>query len=106
MQIEAWGPFPEGRNNLFQNQALRSIADKHGRTIAQIVLHWLIHRGIVAIPESVRRERMAENLNIFDFELDAEDDKAIAALDQKASSFFDHRDPEKVQWLGTRKLQQ
>ncbi|HTV29831.1 MAG TPA: aldo/keto reductase [Xanthobacteraceae bacterium] len=106
VQIEAWGPFAEGKNNLFQNQVLRSIADKHGRSIAQIVLRWLIQRGIVALPKSVRRERMAENLNIFDFELDAEDDKAIAALDQKASSFFDHRDPEKVQWLGTRKLQQ
>jgi 2,5-diketo-D-gluconate reductase A len=106
VQIEAWGPFAEGKNNLFQNQVLRSIADKHGRSIAQIVLHWLTQRGIVAIPKSVRRERMAENLNIFDFELDAEDNKAIAALDQKASSFFDHRDPEKVQWLGTRKLQQ
>jgi 2,5-diketo-D-gluconate reductase A len=105
VQIEARGPFAEGKNNLFQNQVLRSIAGKHGKSIAQIVLHWLTQRGVVAIPKSVRRERMAENLNIFDFELDAEDNKAIAALNQKVSSFFDHRDPEKVQWLGTRKLQ-
>jgi 2,5-diketo-D-gluconate reductase A len=105
VQIEAWGPFAEGKNNLFQNQILRSIADKHGKSIAQIVLRWLTQREVVAIPKSVRRERMAENLNIFDFELDAEDEKSIATLDQKTSSFFDHRDPEKVQWLGTRKLQ-
>jgi 2,5-diketo-D-gluconate reductase A len=66
---------------------------------------WLTQRGVVAIPKSVRKERMAENLNIFDFELDAEDNKAIATLDQKTSSFFDHRDPQKVKWLGTRKLE-
>ena len=70
-----------------------------------MVLRWLTQRGVVAIPKSVRKERMAENLNIFDFELDAEDNKTIGTLDQKTSSFFDHRDPEKVKWLGTRKLE-
>jgi diketogulonate reductase-like aldo/keto reductase len=105
VQIEAWGPFAEGKNNLFQNEILRSIASKHDKTIAQVVLRWLIQRGVVAIPKSVRKERMAENLNVFDFELDRQDNEAIATLDQKASSFFDHRDPERVQWLGTRKLQ-
>jgi 2,5-diketo-D-gluconate reductase A len=105
VQIEAWGPFAEGKNNLFQNEILRSIADKHRKSIAQVVLRWLTQRGVVAIPKSVRRERMVENLNVFDFELDAQDDQAIGTLDQKASSFFDHRDPEKVEWLGTRKLQ-
>src|SRR5579863_7443268 len=104
VQIEAWGPFAEGRNNLFQNEILRSVAVKHGKSIAQVVLRWLTQRGVVAIPKSVRKERIAENLNIFDFELDTEDNKAIATLDQKTSSFFDHRDPEKVKWLGTRKL--
>jgi diketogulonate reductase-like aldo/keto reductase len=105
VQIESWGPFAEGRNNLFQNQVLRSVAVKHGKSVAQVVLRWLTQRGVVAIPKSVRKERMAENLNIFDFELDTKDNQAIAALDQKTSSFFDHRDPEKVKWLGTRKLE-
>lgn len=104
IQIEAWGPFAEGKNNLFQNELLRGIAQKHGKTIAQVVLRWLTQRGVVAIPKSVRKERMAENLNIFDYELDAADNSAIATLDQGTSSFFDHRDPEKVRWLGTRKL--
>jgi diketogulonate reductase-like aldo/keto reductase len=105
IQIEAWGPFAEGRNNLFRNESLLGIAKKHGKSVAQVVLRWLIQRGVVAIPKSVRRERMAENLNVFDFELDAEDNKVIAALDQKASSFFDHRDPAMVKSLGTRRLQ-
>ncbi|QKS00402.1 aldo/keto reductase [Sphingomonas sp. CL5.1] len=104
VQPEAWGPFAEGRNGLFSNEMLQSIADKHGKSIAQVVLRWLNQRGIVAIPKSVRKERMAENFAIFDFELDQDDLALIATLDQKTSSFFDHRDPEKVKWLGTRKL--
>ncbi len=106
VQTEAWGPFAEGKNGLFGNELLQSIGRKHGRSIAQVVLRWLIQRGVVAIPKSVRRERMAENLDVFDFELDAEDLASIASLDQKASSFFDHRDPAMVKWLGTRKLEQ
>jgi len=105
VQIESWGPFAEGKNNLFHNEVLQSVAAKHGKSVAQVVLRWLTQRGVVAIPKSVRKERMAENLSVFDFKLDAEDFEAIAALDQKTSSFFDHRDPEKVKWLGTRKLQ-
>lgn len=104
VQAEAWGPFAEGKNGLFTNDVLQSIAQKHGKSVAQVVLRWLIQREIVAIPKSVRKERMAENFAIFDFELDRDDVAAIAALDQKTSSFFDHRDPEKVKWLGTRKL--
>lgn len=104
VQQEAWGPFAEGKNGLFSNDVLQSIADKHGKSIAQVVLRWLNQRGIVAIPKSVRKERMAENFAIFDFELDGDDIAEIATLDQKTSSFFDHRDPEKVKWLGTRKL--
>ncbi|WHU02507.1 aldo/keto reductase [Sphingomonas sp. NIBR02145] len=104
VQPEAWGPFAEGKNGLFSNEVLQAIGDKHGKSIAQVVLHWLIQRGIVAIPKSVRKERMAENFAIFDFALDAEDIARIGALDQKASSFFDHRDPAMVKWLGTRKL--
>ena len=104
VQAEAWGPFAEGKNGLFSNKLLQSIGQKHGKTIAQVVLRWLNQRGIVAIPKSVRKERMSENFAIFDFELDQDDIASIATLDQKASSFFDHRDPEKVKWLGTRKL--
>lgn len=104
VQPEAWGPFAEGKNGLFSNDVLQSIGRKHGKSIAQVVLRWLNQRGIVAIPKSVRKERMAENFAIFDFELDGDDVAAIATLDQKTSSFFDHRDPEKVKWLGTRKL--
>ncbi|NSZ65460.1 aldo/keto reductase [Agrobacterium tumefaciens] len=104
VQPEAWGPFAEGKNGLFSNELLQSIGRKHGRSIAQVVLRWLIQRNIVAIPKSVRKERMAENFSVFDFELDQEDVAAIASLDQKSSSFFDHRDPAMVKWLGTRKL--
>jgi len=104
VQAEAWGPFAEGKNGLFANEVLQQIGRKHGKSVAQIVLRWLIERGIVAIPKSVHKERMAENFEVFDFELEQDDIAAIVALDQKASSFFDHRDPEKVKWLGTRKL--
>ncbi|MDF2187977.1 aldo/keto reductase [Paraflavitalea sp. CAU 1676] len=103
VQIESWGPFAEGKNNLFQNELLLSIAKKHNKTIAQIVLRWLNQRGVVAIPKSVRKERMIENFNIFDFELSAEDMQMIKTLDTNASSFFDHRDPAMVKWLGERK---
>ncbi len=105
VQAEAWGPFAEGNNGLFSNELLQSIGEKHGKSIAQVVLRWLMQRSIVAIPKSVRRERIAENFAIFDFELDSDDLAAIATLDQKASSFFDHRDPAMVKWLGMRKLQ-
>lgn len=104
VQAEAWGPFAEGKNELFTNDVLAGIGRKHGKSIAQVVLRWLIQREIVAIPKSVRKERMAENFAVFDFELEALDIAAIAALDQKTSSFFDHRDPAMVKWLGTRKL--
>jgi diketogulonate reductase-like aldo/keto reductase len=104
IQAEAWGPFAEGKNGLFSNELLAGIGKKHGKSVAQVVLRWLIQRGIVAIPKSVRKERMAENFAVFDFALDADDIAAIGTLDQKASSFFDHRDPAMVKWLGTRKL--
>ncbi len=104
IQAEAWGPFAEGKNGLFTNELLKSIGQKHGKSIAQVVLRWLIQRGVVAIPKSVRKERMAENFAVFDFELDQGDLEAIATLDQKISSFFDHRDPAMVKWLGNRKL--
>ncbi len=105
VQMESWGPFAEGKNDLFQNQLLLSIGNKYGKSIAQVVLRWLIQREVVAIPKSVRKERMAENFNVFDFTLSAEDMEAIVSLDQRASLFFDHRDPNMVKWLGERKLE-
>jgi 2,5-diketo-D-gluconate reductase A len=101
VQIESWGPFAEGKNNIFHNDVLKSIGGKYGKSVAQVILRWLTQRGVVAIPKSVRKERMAENFNVFDFRLDAEDMAAIAALDTGRSAFFDHRDPEVVKRLGT-----
>ncbi len=104
VQIESWGPFAEGRNNLFGNEVLQTVAAKHGRTVAQVVLRWLTQRGVIAIPKSVRPDRMAENFAIFDFSLTPVDMAEIGKLDMGVSSFFDHRDPEIVRWLGTRTL--
>lgn len=104
VQVESWGPFAEGKNNIFTNELLQAIGDKYDKTIAQVVLRWLIQRGIVAIPKSVRKERMVENFDVLGFDLSAGDMTAIANLDRKQSSFFDHRDPAVVKWLGERKL--
>jgi 2,5-diketo-D-gluconate reductase A len=104
VQIESWGPFAEGKNGIFENELLANIGKKYNKTIAQVVLRWLTQRGVVAIPKSVRKERMIENFNNFDFELGAEEIETIQTLDKKASSFFDHRDPEMVKWLGERQL--
>jgi len=104
VQIESWGPFAEGKNNIFQNELLLSIAGKYRKTVAQVILRWLTQRGVVVIPKSVRKERIVENFNIFDFELSSEDMDAIISLDTKVSSFFDHRDPEVVKRLGNVKL--
>lgn len=104
VQIESWGPFAEGKNNLFHNELLASIGKKYDKTIAQVVIRWLTQRAVVAIPKSVRKERMIENFNIFDFELGSEDMEAIKTLDTNESLFFDHRDPAMVKWLGERKL--
>ena len=104
VQLQAWGPFAEGRNDLFHQEVLQAIGRQHHKTVAQVVLRWLTQRGIVAIPKSVRRERMQENLNSLDFELSPEQMQAISRLDTGQSLFFDHRDPAMVKWLGERKL--
>jgi len=104
VQVEAWGPFAEGKNNIFQNELLLSIAAKHKKSVAQVILRWLVQRGIIALAKSTRKERMIENISVFDFELSAEDVTAVATLDTKTSSFFDHRNPEMVKWLGSRKM--
>ena len=104
VQAEAWAPFAEGRNNLFQNEVLKAVAVRHGKSIGQVVLRWVIQRGVVVLSKSVRKERMAENLAIFDFELDASDMAQISTLDTGTSSFFSHRDPGIVKWMCERKL--
>jgi len=103
IQIESWGPFAEGKNNIFGNEVLVSIAERHGKTVAQVILRWLAQRDIVVIPKSVRKDRMAENFDIFNFELTEEDMNAIRQLDTGASLFFDHRDPAMVKLLGEAK---
>ena len=100
VQIESWGPFAEGRNDIFRNGVLCSVASKHGKSVTQVILRWLVQRGVVAIPKSVRRERITENFDVFDFTLTPTDMETIAKLDTKTSSFFDHRDPEVVKRLG------
>jgi 2,5-diketo-D-gluconate reductase A len=102
VQIESWGPFAEGRNNLFSDPALTGIANAHGKSVAQIVLRWLTQRGVIVIPKSVRKDRMAENMDIFDFELTTDQMASIARMDTGASLFFDHRDPDAVIRLGSR----
>ncbi|SEL77576.1 2,5-diketo-D-gluconate reductase A [Roseateles sp. YR242] len=104
VQAEAWAPFAEGRNGLFQNEVLMGIAQRHGKSVGQVVLRWLVQRGIVALAKSVRKERMAENIAIFDFQLEDADLVRIAALDTNTSSFFPHRDPSIVKWMAERKL--
>lgn len=104
VQIESWGPFAEGRNDLFTNPVLTAIAEEHDKSVAQVVLRWLIQREVVVIPKSVRPERMAENLEVFDFAITEEQMSRIAALDTGASLFFDHRDPAMVSWLGGRRI--
>lgn len=99
VQMEAWAPFGEGRGGLFENEALRAIGAKHGKTTAQVMLRWQIQRGVVVIPKSTHYERMVENLNVFDFALSDEDMSTIATLDKNESSFFSHNDPAMVEWF-------
>ncbi|MCH3924634.1 MAG: aldo/keto reductase [Bacteroidales bacterium] len=99
IQIESWGPFAEGKNNLFTNPLLASIAKKHNKSVAQVVLRWLIQRNVVAIPKSIHKQRIKENFNIFDFLLDSEDMKEISTLDKPESSFINHNDPQIVKWF-------
>jgi diketogulonate reductase-like aldo/keto reductase len=104
VQVEAWAPFAEGKNNIFQNEILLSIGAKYNKSAAQVILRWVVQRGIIALAKSTRKERMLENINVLDFELSMEDMAAITTLDTKTSCFFDHRDPNMVKWLGNRKL--
>lgn len=104
VQVESWGPFAEGRNGIFENEILRAIGASHQKLIAQVILRWLIQRNVVAIPKSVHTNRIIENFSVSDFELSDDEMAQIAALDTKASAFFDHRDPDVVKRLGSIKL--
>ncbi len=104
VQAQAWAPFAEGRNNLFHNEVLSAIGERHGKSVGQVVLRWLVQRGIGALAKSVRKERMADNLAVFDFQLDEADMARITALDTQTSSFFSHRDPAMVRWMAERRL--
>ncbi len=99
IQLEAWAPFGEGRRGLFENETLRQIGLRYGKTPAQVIMRWHLQRGIVVIPKSVHRERMEENLNVFDFTLSDEDMADIRSLDTATSSFFSHQDPAMVEWF-------
>ncbi len=96
---EAWAPFSEGRGNMFSNPVLQTIGEKYGKTTAQVILRWQLQRNIVVIPKSTHKERMIQNLDIFDFTLSSEDMQAISTLDSKTSSFFSHQDPAMVEWF-------
>jgi 2,5-diketo-D-gluconate reductase A len=102
VQIESWAPFAEGKNDLFKNKLLATIGKKYNKSIAQVILRWLIQRGVVVIPKTVTKERMIENINVFDFELSQEEMTTIQTLDAKESLFFSHRDPAIIKWFSTR----
>ena len=104
VQLESWGPFAEGRNNLFTDATLTSIGAAHGKTVAQVVLRWLVQRDVVVIPKSVRPDRMAQNIDVFDFALTEDQMASIAAMDTGASLFFDHRDPAMVRTLSRARI--
>lgn len=104
IQPQAWAPFAEGRNGLFQHPVLTAIGAKRGKSVGQVVLRWIFQRGIASLAKSVHKERMKENLDILDFELSQDEMVQIAALDTATSAFFSHRDPAMVEWLTQRKL--
>ena len=98
--LEAWAPFAEGRNNMFHNEVIQAIGEKHNKSVAQVILRWLYQRGIVSLAKSVHQERIKENFDIYSFELDNDDMKKIETLDTKTSSFFSHQDPGIIEWFG------
>jgi len=99
VQHESWGPFAEGRKDMFTNPVIKAIGEKYGKTVAQVILRFLIQSDVVVIPKTTHKERMIENFNVFDFTLTAEDMNAIAALDEGESLFFSHYDPQTVEYL-------
>jgi len=106
VRVEAWAPFAEGKHGIFTNETIQTIAQSHGKTVGQVILRWLLQRGITVIPKSVHRERMVENLDGFDFELTADELAVMAALDRQESQFFDHRDPQTIEQIFGSSLRQ
>lgn len=100
VQLESWASFAEGKNDIFQNEVLSAIGEKYNKSVAQVILRWLVERGIVVVPKSIQKSRLEENFDVFDFELSEADTTAIASFDGGKSLFFDHRDPAMVKWLG------
>ena len=100
VQIESWAPLAEGKNNIFENEKLLQLANKYGKSVAQIILRWIVQRDIVLIPKSIHKERIIENINIFDFELDESDMNQISTLDTGENLIVNHRDPDLVKWFG------
>lgn len=103
--LEAWAPFGEGRNNMFQNETLKEIASKYYRSIAQVILRWLLQRGIVSLAKSIQKDRIEENFDIYSFALGEDDMNRIASSDTKTSLFFSHQDPAIIEWFGDLILQ-
>jgi len=101
---EAWAPFAEGKNGIFTNEILIAIGEKYHKSVAQVIVRWLIEQEVVVLAKSVKPERMAENLAVFDFELTEEDKAAIATLNKDESQFFSHADPEMIKWMAGRKM--
>ncbi len=106
VRVESWAPFAEGKHNLFQNETIAQIAQAHGKATGQVILRWLLQRGITVIPKSVHKERMIENMNVFDFELTATEMQTMQSLDKRESQFFDHRDPVAIEQIFGSSLKQ
>lgn len=105
IMLQAWAPFAEGRNDLFTNPVLSKIGEKYGKSVAQVVTRWLVEQEIVVLAKSVRPERMAENIDVFDFSLTDEDKNEIASLNEGVSQFFSHANPEIIRWMAERRLE-
>ncbi|AGY81690.1 MULTISPECIES: aldo/keto reductase [Carnobacterium] len=101
---EAWAPFAEGKNDIFTNPILEKIGNKYGKSVAQVIIRWLVEQDIIVLAKSVKPERMAQNLNVFDFELTKDDKAQIATLNKGESQFFSHSDPEMIKWMASRKM--
>lgn len=106
VRVEAWAPFAEGKHDIFKNELIQQIAEKHHKTVGQIILRWLLQRNITVIPKSVHRARMEENIAVFDFELDDADMNLMSTLNRHESQFFDHRDPVTIEQIFGESLKQ
>lgn len=103
--VEAWAPFAEGKNDIFKNPILTKIAQKHDKSVAQIIVRWLVEQDVIVLAKSIKPERMAENINVFDFELTTEDQTEIATLNIGESQFFSHSDPSMIKWMAGREIE-